>query len=162
VLFTGEYEHTIDAKQRLAIPAEIRDALDSTIHGEALYLVLGANGALWLWPERTFEQMAAALDQSLLPADDMMEFEELLFSQASRLEIDKAGRVRLPERMIATAGLRTNVTILGVKDHLELRDSEQWAALRQQKFAKQQDIMLRARRALGEKVNNVGGKKAGP
>jgi MraZ protein len=161
VLFTGEYEHTIDAKQRLAIPAEIRDALDPDTHGEALYLVLGPNGALWIWPEKTFEQMAGALDQTLLPEEEMMEYEELLFSQAARLELDKAGRVLLPQRMIAAGGLQTNVTILGVKDHLELRDSQQWIALRQQKYAKQQEIMLRARKALGLRLNG-GGKQAGP
>mgnify|MGYP003576062144 FL=1 len=161
MLFTGEYEHTIDAKQRLAIPAEIPDALGPEIQGEALYLVLGANGALWLWPEKTFEQMAGALEQTLLPEEEMMEYEQLLFSQAARLELDKAGRVLLPERMISAGGLGTSVTILGVKDHLELRDSQQWTALRQQKYAKQQEIMLRARRALGQRLN-AGGKQAGP
>lgn len=161
MLFTGEYEHTIDAKQRLAIPAEIRDALDPDLHGEALYLVLGANGALWIWPERTFEQMASALEHSLVPAEEMMEFEELLFSQATRLEIDKAGRVHLPERMLQQAGLGNTVTILGVKDHLELRDPEQWKSQRQQKLAKQMEIMMRARQALGESTSG-GGKKAGP
>ena len=52
MLFTGEYEHTIDAKQRLAIPSEIRARLDPKVHGQAFYLAPGANGHLWLWPER--------------------------------------------------------------------------------------------------------------
>jgi MraZ protein len=150
VLFTGEYEHTIDAKQRLAIPAEIRTRLDAASHGEAFYLAPGPNGVLWLWPERTFEQMAGAMEASLIPAEEMMEFEELLFSQSTRLELDKTGRIRLPERMMQLGGLTQRVTILGVRDHLELRDSDRWAELRQQKLAKQSEIMLRARRALAE------------
>jgi MraZ protein len=161
VLFTGEYEHTIDAKQRLAIPAEIRAALNPDLHGEALYLVLGANGSLWIWPERTFEHMASALERSLVPAEEMMEFEELLFSQATRLELDKAGRVNVPDRMLKQAGLGNTVTILGVKDHLELRDPQQWKAQRELRLAKQMDIMMRARQALGESTLG-GGKKAGP
>ena len=149
-MFTGEYEHTIDVKQRLAIPAEIRSRLDPQVHGEAFYVVPGPNGALWLWPERTFEQMAGAMEQSLLPAEEMMEFEELLFSQAARLELDKAGRVRLPERLLQVAGITQTVVVLGVKDHLELRDGQVWQARRQEKLSKQGEIMIRARRALTE------------
>ena len=79
---------------------------------------------------------------------ELMEFEELLFSQAKRLEMDKAGRIRLPESKIAEAGLGQTVMILGVRDHLELRDPEVWKQQRQQKLAKQAEIMLRARNAL--------------
>ena len=149
-MFTGEFEHAIDAKQRLAIPAEYRARLDPAVHGEAFYLTLGPNQALWLWPEKTFEQMAGAMDASLLPADEMMEFEELLFSQAARLEMDKAGRIRLPERLMQLGGLTQSVMVLGVKDHLELRDPKQWEALRREKIDKAGEIMLRARRALAE------------
>ena len=63
VLFTGEYEHQIDAKQRMAIPAEVRSRMSSETDGDALYLVPGANGALWLWPEKTFERMASVVDE---------------------------------------------------------------------------------------------------
>jgi MraZ protein len=160
VLFTGEYEHTIDAKQRLAIPADIRSRLDPKTHGSALYLTLGANLHLWLWPEKTFERMAGGYESSLLKAEEVMEFEEILYSQASRLDLDNAGRVRLPERMLAEAGLGQTVVILGVKDHLELRDPEQWKASRQQKLAKQAEIMLRARNAMVEKLRR--GEKDSP
>ena len=151
MLFTGEYEHTIDVKQRLAIPAEVRSRLDPEIHGTAFYLAPGPNGVLWLWPERTFEQMAGAMEQTLLPAEEMMEFEELLFSQSRRLEVDGNGRIRLPESAIRQFGLTGGVTILGVKDHLELRDTEQWRALLDQKLQRQPQIMLRARQALDQK-----------
>ena len=122
MIFTGEYEHTIDTKHRLAIPADIRAMLEGTEHTNTFYLVPGANGTLWLWPENTFVLMANAMDQSLLPAEEMMEFEELLFSQASRLEMDKTGRIRLPERQIREAGLGTSVAArsLQVGDYLRI------------------------------------------
>ncbi|MBT8484686.1 MAG: hypothetical protein HKO59_00050 [Phycisphaerales bacterium] len=148
MLFTGEYEHSIDAKQRLAIPAEVRASIDPERHGTSFYAVPGPNGAIWLWPERTFEQMAGAMDQSLLPPEEMMEFEELLFSQAARLEPDKTGRVRLPERLLQQTGIEQAVMILGVKDHLELRTPADWEQRRQERLEKQGEIMLRARRAL--------------
>lgn len=150
MLFTGEYEHTVDDKQRLAIPSEIRSRLDPERHGNGFYAVPGPNGALWMWPEKTFEQMAQAMDQSLLPAEELMEFEELLFSQAARSPVDKSGRVRLPERLLALAGIEGEAVVLGVKDHLELRSPADWQARRQEKLDKQGEIMLRARRALTE------------
>lgn len=156
MLFTGEYEHTIDAKHRLAIPAEFRSGMNPEQLGSAFYISPGPNGALWLWPERTFENLAGAMSSSLLPAEELMEFEELLYSQSRRLDLDKAGRVRLPERMLEEAGLGSQVVILGVKDHLELRDPEQWNMRRQQKLAKQSEIMLRARRAMQQQM---GGKE---
>jgi MraZ protein len=146
VLFTGEYEHTIDAKSRLAIPAEIRSGLEK--HGTAFYVAPGTTDTLWLWPERLFEQMASATEASLLPDEDLLEFEELLYSQASRVEMDKAGRIRVPERLLKQALLGSSVVLLGVKDHLELRDPERWARQRDDKLAKQAELMMRARRAL--------------
>ncbi len=162
MLFTGEYEHTIDAKQRMAIPAEFRSRMEPETLGIAFYLSPGPNGALWLWPEKTFEQLAGAMSSSLLPAEELMEFEELLYSQSRRMELDKTGRVRLPERMLREAGLGSQVIVLGVKDHLELRDPEQWNTQRQQKLAKQSEIMLRARRAMmqqGSAKGELGGQK---
>jgi MraZ protein len=148
-VFTGEYEHTIDSKHRLAIPAELRQRLHPDIHGSALYLVPGPNGALWLWPERTFLELAGVMaDRSLLPAEELTEFEEFLFSQARRLEIDPAGRVRLPERMASRFGLSGQVTVLGVRDHMELRDSREWEARLDEKYQKRSEIMLKARQVL--------------
>lgn len=165
MIFTGGIEHTIDAKQRLAIPAEIRSGLDPLTQGEAFYLVPGANGFLWLWPEKTFERMINAMAQTLLPGDEAMEFEELVFPQSKRLELDSAGRVRIPEEMLTEFGLGQTVFILGMKDHLELRDPQQWKSQRRETLAKRKDIMIRARQALSSNHDNTmpgGGHKDRP
>ncbi|MEY5032685.1 MAG: MraZ protein putative antitoxin-like, partial [Planctomycetota bacterium] len=60
-MFLGEYEHSLDAKQRLAIPAEIRDSWKAERHGDAFIAAPGQNGQLWLWPERKFEEHADRL-----------------------------------------------------------------------------------------------------
>ena len=166
MLFTGEYEHTIDAKQRLAVPAEVREQLAVEDSGEVLFVAPGANGFLWLWPERTFERMTQAMEASLIPGEEMMQFEELIFPQSRRLEIDKAGRIRLPESMLTEFGLGQTVVVLGVKDHLELRDPQEWKQQRQENLAKRRDIMLRAREALKGNppppASNGGGQKERP
>lgn len=148
MLFTGEYEHTVDAKGRLAIPSEIRNRLDPAVHGRGLYLAPGPSDALWLWPAKTFERMAAASEASLLPDEDLLEFEELLYSQSTHVELDSAGRIRIPERLLNMAQLGSSVVLLGVKDHLELRDPQRWASQRDTRLAQQADIMVRARQAM--------------
>ena len=169
MLFTGEFAHTIDAKQRLAIPAEIRTALaaaagpvDPSSEGESdaavvLYAVLGPNGALWIWPEATFLDMVNLMDQSLVPTDEQMSFDELFFPHASRLQLDAAGRARLPERLTTQAGLGSTVVILGVRDHLELRDQDAWEERRAAMLARQGEIMLQARRAALQGRQGAGG-----
>lgn len=146
MLFTGEYEHSIDAKQRMAVPKEIRAGLDSAKDGSAFYIVPGPNGAPWLWPERTFETLSAATGSALLPSEDKLEFEQYFYSQARRLDIDSVGRIRIPERTIDDYGLGSKVVIIGVKDHLELHDAATWSAERERRQARQAEIMLRARR----------------
>jgi MraZ protein len=150
-LFTGEFAHTIDAKQRLAIPAELRSTLASMRGADdeptVLFGAPGPNGALWLWPESTFEAMASAVDSDLVPTDEQMSFDELFFPLAARLQIDSAGRIRVPERLLAQAELGSAVVILGMRDHLELRDQVKWDEHRARLLPRAGEIMLRARQA---------------
>ena len=95
VFFFGQHQHVIDAKQRLAIPAAIRDVLSKEVHGSVFWASPGPNGQLWLWPEKTFERYAANLEGSLLPQQESMEYEQMLFAQSQRCPVDAAGRVRL-------------------------------------------------------------------
>ena len=86
-----------------------------------------------------------------------MEYEELLFSQAAQMEIDGSGRVRLSERLLRRAGIAGSVTILGVKDHLELRDPKQWEQHREAQLARHGEIQVRARQALQERSHHRSG-----
>jgi len=161
VLFTGEYEHTIDSKHRVSIPAEIRSRMERDDHSAAFYVVPGPNGALWLWLEETFERMADSLEQTLLPGEDMMEFDEITFPLARRVDLDSAGRIRLPEALLNEVGLGNSVVILGMRDHLEIRDPENWARERARKRARQAEIMLRARSAIRQRPTQGGGGESG-
>lgn len=155
--FTGQYEHTIDAKQRLAIPAEIRSRLDPERHGSAFYMVPGPNGAIWLWPERQFEQLSNAMERTLIPGVEIMDYEEWFYSQTERVEPDKAGRIRVPERLAALAGIDRSVVILGIRDHLELRSPEDWERRRAEKLEKMGEIMVRASQSI--RAQNTTGRR---
>ena len=126
MLFTGTYEHTIDAKLRLAIPADIRERLDEQRDGQAFYVCIGEGPTLCLYTERGFEKVAEQLDESDIDADELLEYEQALYSLARRVEMDKQGRVRLPELLLKHAALGTSVVLVGVKDHLEVHNREAW------------------------------------
>ena len=145
MLFTGKSELSIDAKQRLAIPAKTRALLKQARVGEALYIIPGANGALWLMPERTFEEVAGQVEPTLTPAAEQMDFDELTFPEAHRLELDSAGRIRLPQELVGEAGLGTRVLLLGMRDHLEIWDPDTWAARRAAKAPNRGEIAQRVR-----------------
>lgn len=160
MIFTGEHEHTIDSKHRLAIPAEIRTRMEREQLDPAFYVVPGPSGSLWLWLERTFEQLSESLEPTLVPGEDMMEFDEITFPLARRVELDSAGRIRLDPDMLAEAGLGSTVVVLGMRDHLELRDPEQWRRDRAAKRVKQTQIMLRARDSMLRRQRGGGGERS--
>jgi len=145
VLFTGHYEHAIDAKFRVAIPSEIRGRMDPEKDGSAFYAIIGPNGAIWLWPEKTFERMADDMERSMAPGSEMMEFDEVTFPEARWMELDKTGRIRLPEQMLAEAGIDTKVVILGMRNRLELRDPAEWGQRRQANASRRAEIARLAR-----------------
>ncbi|MAC18116.1 MAG: hypothetical protein CMJ23_00260 [Phycisphaerae bacterium] len=146
VFFFGQHEHTIDAKQRLAVPAAIRDVLSEETHGLVFWAAPGPNGHLWLWPEKTFQRYAANLEGSLLPNQDSMDYEQMLFSRSQRCPLDSAGRVRLPERLLDEYQLSGSVIVLGVKDHLEVVDPDGWKTLQDAKWS-DPGLLERARQA---------------
>ena len=130
MLFTGEYEYTIDAKQRLAIPSDLRGRLDPKVHGLAFYIAPGQEGSLVALAGadlRSHGHGGGAVTDS---DEELLEYEQLLYSQATRVEMDKSGRIRIPERMLKMADLGSPVVVLGVKDHLEVRDPQRWEQLR--------------------------------
>ena len=145
MLFTGETERSIDEKLRISLPSEMREGFASGV----VYASPGPNDTIWLSPEHTFEKKANSLEQSLLPDEDAMEFEQILFSQSRRIEIDKAGRIRLPDTLLSLAGISDQAYVLGVGDHLEVLNHENWNAKRTENLAKLREIMKRARQKGG-------------
>lgn len=157
MVFTGTYEHTIDSKNRLAIPSEVRSQVQKearTGEGDAVYLyvTLGEGRTLALYTEHGFEQRARELDSSELEAEQLLAYERLLFSTSQRVEIDKQGRVRLPDQLLKRTQLGSEVVLLGVKDHLEVRDRQAWLAYLDQMLAEGGAALMNPRRAMKRPV----------
>lgn len=143
----GEYDLTIDDKNRMLIPSDVRKSLDSERDGDAFFLVFGTNRRPWLYPERQYERQVAEIQQDLAPTEDVLAFDQMLFAMASRLEWDKQGRVLIPEKTLRRTGLNREVTLIGVRDHLELWNRDEWEVQREALLARSSEIALRAKQA---------------
>jgi MraZ protein len=135
VPFTGSAEITIDAKQRLAIPAKYRSLLDPE-KDKAWYCVPSPGGLIRLYSETEFNDLAARWHRTLTPTGDQAELEAELFSSAERIEMDSAGRITIPRDMLSLVGLGTDVVVIGALNRLEVRDRAKWIAGRQDRFAR--------------------------
>ena len=126
LLITGEYEHVIDSKSRVLVSNKLRNQIDTKEFGGNFYIVIGANGILSLYPEKCYERMAIALAQKNAAADETVAFERMNFALAGKVELDSQGRLLLTEKLRKRAGLKDNVTLVGVRDHIELWNTQDW------------------------------------
>ncbi len=145
-LLYGEYELTVDEKNRCLVPAEIRKRIDPIEDGEAFFLVVGINGKPWMYPERYYEKLVMRDPTEVTPEADSLAFDQMNFAMASRLEWDKQGRVLIPDRTLKRTGLGREITIIGVRDHLELWNRSEWDGEREALVARSPEIAIRAKR----------------
>ncbi|MFP3937708.1 MAG: division/cell wall cluster transcriptional repressor MraZ [Phycisphaerae bacterium] len=124
-VFVGEFETRIDAKHRLAINAALREQIDPDEDGRNFILVLGPDRHLWLYPDQYYRRLLKTLRRSPLP-DRQSRKIDLFFAMARVLKSDAQGRVVLPEKSMQRAEIDSEVTLVGVDDHIELWPSEQW------------------------------------
>lgn len=145
MIFTGEYERVIDAKNRLQIPAQVRGVMDSKRDGASFYLVPGSRpGTLSLYPEKLFEAMAEAVGSELVEDDDAAVFQQLYFSQACRLEVDVQGRVLLHDKVLARAGIGKEVFLTGARDHLDLWNQKDFEEFRESHYSRLKELRKKA------------------
>lgn len=153
MFFFGQYEHTIDAKQRLAIPADARAVLDASGTGGTLVAAPGEDDSINLWPERTFaEFVQASLSGAFLGDARLARLQKQLFADAKRCPLDSAGRIRLPEHLLAKYGLSGSVMVVGAMDHLEVIDAARWKE-EQATAPGFNELLTEARQALAERAH---------
>ncbi len=144
MLFTGHFEHTIDAKQRLAIPSVIRGQWRSEEHGGAWYAVPWTDGVIRLFTETDFVTRAKRdYSVGLTPSQDESELLATFFGMARRLEMDSAGRIRLPEETLEDVGLASEVVLVGAGEWLEIRDRAEWRQSRKERLRRLPELLER-------------------
>jgi len=120
-MFYGEYEHTIDDKNRLTLPARFRDELEGGV-----VLARGIERNIEVYPRASWDANVgriAELDSLTREAREMKRF---VFSGATVTELDKQGRVILPPNLAAHAGIEKDVVLAGVHDRIEVWDRSEW------------------------------------
>jgi MraZ protein len=122
-MFIGEFTHTIDDKKRLAMPKKIVSEL-----GKRVVMTRGLDGALFIYPLKTWGTIAKRLQELSFTSADSRGFNRFMLSGASEVEVDSLGRVLIPEYLKEFAGLKTKVVIAGVSDRVELWDEEKWSS----------------------------------
>ena len=123
MLLTGTYPRTLDDKKRLALAKRVREQLGDP---KTLFVTPGPDQCLWLYTQEGLERLAEKLDQSPATDAEARVFRRLYFAQTEAVDVDGSGRVPIPERLVQFAGLKHEVVLIGVSDHLELWDAERW------------------------------------
>ena len=121
-MFLGTYEHSIDDKGRVTIPARFRPGL-----AEGMVITIGLDGCLWVFPMVEWTKFAANMDERLSATRrDARNFERLMFSRATEAKPDGQGRVLIPSRLRDFAKLDKEAVITGLNRRVEIWDPHKW------------------------------------
>ncbi|MDD4956647.1 MAG: division/cell wall cluster transcriptional repressor MraZ [Candidatus Omnitrophica bacterium] len=124
-MFYGEYQHSLDKKSRLIIPARFRDPIkDAGI--EKLYLTRGLDECLFMFPESEWKVQENRFRNMSFTKSESRKFNRLFFSGATPVEPDKQWRVLVPDYLKDYAGLSRDIMIIGVSNRIEIWDAKKW------------------------------------
>ena len=124
-MFIGEYRHSIDIKRRLAIPAKFRKDM-----GQRAVVTRGLDSCLFLYPEAVWQEVAQRLSTLPTGQSGTRSFVRVMLSGASEVEIDRLGRILVPEYLKTYAELSRRVVLTGVGNRLEIWDEARWEEYR--------------------------------
>lgn len=120
-MFIGEFQHTLDDKGRLAIPVKFRIDLAA-----GAVVTRGLDRSLFLYPKAEWQKLAEKIAALPLGQADTRAFARLMLAGAMNVEVDKSGRVTIPEYLREYASLSKDVVVTGLYDRLEIWDKEAW------------------------------------
>jgi MraZ protein len=120
-MLLGQHEHSLDDKNRLTLPAKLRESL-----GGDVVVTLGMDGCLFVYARGDWDALAARIGglDSLSAASRQMQ--RHFFANATAGELDKQGRIVIPAVLLEREGIGRDVTVAGVYDHLEIWDRARW------------------------------------
>lgn len=124
-MFIGEYNHSIDAKGRMAVPAKFRGKL-----GSGAIITRGLDKCLFIFNAAEWEALAQKVTALPLSQSGARAFARFMMSGASDVEFDAQGRVLIPEHLRAYAGLSKAAVVAGVYNRIEVWDEGTWNAYR--------------------------------
>lgn len=121
--FRGSYEHSIDHKGRVSIPARFRRLLSGDAN-ETFVVLRGLDACVWLYPADEFKRLEDRLRARSFSDETNRRFQRLLLLDSRDETLDSQGRVAISPRLIAHAQLKHEVLVNGVLDHIEIWSPE--------------------------------------
>jgi MraZ protein len=120
--FTGNYEHTLDNRGRVAIPARYRESFP----GRMAMLVPLPNGCIQVFPQPAFEELTQEFKALPITTDEGRELRLRIAGQAFEAELDRQGRILIPVRKRQQLGLDGTVVVVGMSECLEIWPAAEW------------------------------------
>jgi len=120
-MFLGQYEHTIDEKGRLTIPSKFRDLLQ-----DGAYITQGFEQNLMVLTTATFDRVYARVNRLSMTDPVARQLKRLIFSNANRVEVDRVGRILIPQFLRSSAHLDGAAIMVGVGEYFEIWSPDRW------------------------------------
>jgi MraZ protein len=121
-VFLGRFENKLDDKGRLAMPAKFRARL-----AEGFVVTRGFEGCLTVYPMPEWQRLAEALGRFPVTDQKARALRRVLFAQAADMELDRQGRMLIPEYLREAAGLQNGVIVAGMDGYIEIWDKDRWS-----------------------------------
>ncbi len=120
-MFKGQFQHNIDDKGRLVLPTKFRDKL-----GEGAVITFGFDGCLTIYTAAGWENYQNQLLSMPITSQAVRKHLRVLTGSASDVELDKSGRVKIPDYLMKDAGISKECTIVGVGSVIEVWATDRW------------------------------------
>jgi MraZ protein len=142
-MLIGEYNHTIDGKGRISLPAKFRKEM-----GKKLVVTYGLDHCLFVFTEKEWGKISNHLSEFSLLQSDNRSFNRFMFGGAIEASVDSIGRILLPDHLKGWGSLKQKAVIIGVQNRLEIWSDTAWKGYKKQ-IEKQAD-------GLAEKLGGAG------
>lgn len=126
-MFIGEYQHSIDSKNRLALPAKFRPALKSGI-----VITRGLDNCLFAFTKTDWQKLVDKLANLPIGTADARGFSRIMLAGAMDVKLDSLGRILLPDYLKKYAGIKKSVIVTGLYNRLEIWDAIKWETYKSQ------------------------------
>lgn len=120
IMLIGEYQHNIDPKGRVIVPAKFREDL-----GEHFYITKGLDGCLFVLSLQEWTRLQNKVEA--MPISKARGLQRFFFSGAAEVEPDKQGRILIPQPLRDHAGLSKDITFIGASSRAEIWDTQHWS-----------------------------------
>lgn len=139
-MFIGEYTHSVDSKKRLAIPAKFRKEL-----GQKAIVTRGLDQCLVVYPLKEWNLLADKIGKLPISQTEARGFTRIMLAGAMDVELDKLGRILIPDYLKKFADFKKNVVIIGLYNRLEIWDENKWNTYR-----------VKTEKEMGDSVSKLG------